>query len=94
MRKKVVVGLLIILVAVVASFYPVSQNATINIDATFDNTFLQILHIDNWKNWYPEIKKVYKNNPADYHITVDSSKKNYTITIPGKKIIVHIVTPM
>lgn len=94
MKKGIIAALLIIVVLLVASFYPVTQNSTINIDATFDNTFLQVLHIDNWKNWFPEIKRAYKANPNDYHISSDSSKKTYTITVPGKKFIIHAVTPM
>lgn len=94
MKKGAVAVFLILLVIIAASFYPVTQNSTINIDATFDNTFLQVLHIDKWKNWYPEIKQAYKENPASYHISTDSSKKIDTISIPGKKIIVHAVTPM
>jgi len=94
MKKGIVAVLLIIVVLLVTSLYPVTQNSTFNISATFDNTFNQIIHIDNWKNWYPEIKNTYKTNPSAYHISTDSSKKIDTITIPGKKIIVHAVTPM
>ncbi|MGN6195108.1 MAG: hypothetical protein ACTHOB_09225 [Ginsengibacter sp.] len=94
MKKGAVAVFLILLVIIVASFYPVTQNSTINIDATFDNTFLQVLHIDKWKNWYPEIKQAYTENPASYHISTDSSQKIDTISIPGKRIIVHAVTPM
>lgn len=94
MKKGVVAVLLILLVIIAASFYPVTQNSTINIAATFDNTFLQVLHVDKWKNWYPEIKQAYKENPASYKITTDSSQKTDTISISGKKIIVHAVTPM
>lgn len=94
MKKGVVAVLLIIIVLVAASFYPVTQNSTINISATFDNTFLQVLHIDNWKNWYPEIKKAYKADPTAYHLSTDSSKKIDTITVPGEKFIIHAVTPM
>lgn len=94
MKKGIIAALLIIVVLLAASFYPVTQNSTINIDATFDNTFLQILHVDNWKNWYPEIKQAYKDNPASYRISSDSSKKIDTITVPGKKFIIHAVTPM
>lgn len=94
MRKKTLAVLLIIVVVVAAMFYPVSQNDTITIDATFDNTLLQVIHIDNWKNWYPEIKKAYKENPGEYEINRDSSKKIYTLIVPGEKITVHAITPM
>ena len=92
MKKGVVAALLITLVVIITSVYPVTQNSTINIAATFDNTLFQIFHIDNWKNWYPEIKKSYKDDPASYYISTDSSKKIDTIIIPGKKIIIHSVT--
>lgn len=94
MRKKVVAALLIIIVVIVALLYPVKQNSTITIDATFDNTFLQVMHIENWKNWYPHIKNAYEAHPAAYHISSDNSKKNYSITIPGEKISIRVITPM
>ena len=93
MKKGVVVILIIIVFSIVA-FFPITQNSTINISANFDNTILQIVHIENWKSWYPEIKKDYKTNPADYTIKKDSLQKIDTITIPGKKFIIHSVSPM
>ncbi|HUZ59685.1 MAG TPA: GyrI-like domain-containing protein [Hanamia sp.] len=94
MKKWVVAILVIIVLIAIGSFYPITQNSTINISATFENTILQVIHIDNWKNWYPEVKKAYETNPADYSIKKDSSQKIYTITIPGRKINIHQVTPM
>lgn len=93
MKKSVVVVLIIIIFSIV-SFFPITQNSTINISATFDNTVLQIVHVENWKNWYPEIKEAYKLNPAGYSFKKDSSKKIDTISIPGKKFIIHTLTPM
>lgn len=94
MKKGVVVVLLIIIIISIVSFFPVTQNSTINISATFDNTVLQIVHIDNWKNWYPEIKEAYKTSSASYSFKKDNSKKIDTIIIPGKKFIIHTITPM
>ncbi len=94
MKKGIVVILVIMVIIIIGSFYPITQNSTINISATFENTILQVSHIDNWKNWYPEIKEAYQANPADCRIKKDSSQKRYTITIPGKKIIIHKITPM
>ena len=93
MKKGVVVILIIIIVSIVC-FFPVTQNSTINISATFDNTILQIVHPDNWKNWYPEIKKAYKINPADYSLKKNDTQKIDTISIPGEKFIIHAISPM
>lgn len=94
MRKKVVAVFLIVIVLIAAAFYPVKQNSTITINATFDNTFLQVMHIENWKNWYPDIRNAYEDHPGAYHISPDNSKKNYSIAIPGKKLSIHVITPM
>jgi effector-binding domain-containing protein len=94
MKKGVVIISVIIVLIAIGSFYPITQNSTINISASFDNTILQVIHINNWKNWYPEIKEALKTNPADYRIEEDSSQKKYTIIIPGKKINILQVTPM
>lgn len=93
MKKSVAVVLIIIIFSII-SFFPITQNSTIDISATFDNTLLQIVHVENWKNWYPEIKEAYKLNPAGYSFKRDSSKKIDTISIPGKKFIIHTLTPM
>jgi effector-binding domain-containing protein len=96
MKKGFLVALIVILIIGLAliSFYPVTQNSTINIEATFDNTVLQVMHVENWKNWFPEIKKAYQNNPLDYRIQTDSSKKVFTIYIPGKKYIIRVISPV
>jgi len=94
MKKGIVVILIIIIIFSIVSFFPITQNSTINISATFDNTVLQIVHVEDWKNWYPEIKEAYKSNPADYSFRKDSSNKIDTIIIPGKKFIIHTLTPM
>lgn len=92
--KKGVVVILIIIIVFIVSIFPITQNSTINISATFDNTILQIVHVENWKSWYPEIKKTYKNNPSDYSIIKNSSQKTDTIKIPGKTFIIHSISPM
>lgn len=94
MKKSVAVILIILVLFCIAFIFPITQKTTINISATFDNTLLQIIHLENWKNWYPEIKEAYKNNPADYSLKEDTSKKIYTINIPGKKYIIHAISPM
>lgn len=93
MKKGVIVVLVIIVLSII-SFFPVTQNSTINVSATFDNTVRQLMHIENWKNWFPEMKKAYKTNPVDYSIKKNSLQKIDTITIPGEKFIIHALTPM
>mgnify|MGYP001557314677 FL=1 len=93
MKKGIAIVLVIIVLSIV-SFFPVTQNSTIEVAATFDNTMRQIIHVESWKNWYPEIKEAYKNNPAGYSFKKDSSQKIDTITFPDKKIIIHVITPM
>ena len=94
MRKGVVVILVIVVILSIASILPITQNTTIIISATFDNTLPQIIHLENWKNWYPEMKESYKNNPANYSSIEDTAQKIYTIIITGKKYIIHAITPM
>ncbi len=94
MKKGFFVALLLIICIVVICVYPVTQNSTINVSASFENTVVQVVHIENWKNWYPEIKKAYQNNPSEYRLIKDTSKKTDTIFIPGKKIVIHTVAPM
>ena len=93
MKKGVIVVLAIIVLSIV-SFFPVTQNSTINVSATFDNTVRQIMHIENWKNWFPAIKEAYKNNPDDYRIKKDSAQRIDTIFFPDKKFIIHALSPM
>jgi effector-binding domain-containing protein len=92
MRKWVAVILLILLVAIIC-VWPITQKTNITISATFDNTVLQIIHLENWKNWYPEIKKAYNNDSTNYSFKKDSSQKIYTITASSKKFIVHVLSP-
>lgn len=93
--KKGIIGILIITIIIcIVSILPVTQNSTINISATFDNTVLQVVHVENWNRWYPEIKEAYKTNPANYSFKRDSLHKTDTISIPGKKIIIRTLTPM
>ena len=94
MKKGVAVILVIVVILSIASILPITQKTTISISATFDNTVPQIIHLENWKNWYPEMKEAYKNNPANYSLEEDTSQKIYTIIIPGKKYIIHAITPM
>lgn len=92
--KKGFIILIIFVIFSIASFFPVTQNSTIDISATFDNTILQIVHIENWKNWYPDIKESYTKNADSYSIEKDSSQKIYTIKVPDEKYIIQAITPM
>jgi hypothetical protein len=65
MKRNVAVILVIVVILSIISFLPVTQKTTITISATFDNTFPQVIQLENWKNWYPEIKGAYKNNPKN-----------------------------
>jgi effector-binding domain-containing protein len=94
MKKGLVLILVLILLLSIVSFIPVSQKTTVTISATFENTVLQIIHLDNWKNWYPGINLGYKKNPAGYSLKRDTSGKIYTIISSGKKFIIHAITPM
>ena len=96
MKKGVLIALMAILIIGlgIISFYPVTQNSTVEIDATFDNTVLQVMHVENWKNWFPEIKEAYRKNPLSYRMETDSSKKVFTILIPGRKFIIHAISPV
>ena len=93
MKKGVIVVLAIIVLSIV-SFFPVTQNSTINVSANFDNTLRQVMHIENWKNWFPAIQEAYKKNPDDYRIKKDSAQKIDTIFFPDKKFIIHALSPM
>jgi effector-binding domain-containing protein len=92
MKKWVLIILSIIVLAIIC-VWPVTQKSNINISATFDNTVLQVIHLENWKNWYPEIKKSYDNDSANYSFKKDTSQKIYTITTSGKKYIIHVLSP-
>lgn len=94
MKKGVAVILVIIILLCAAFILPVTQKTTISISATFDNTVLQVMHLENWKDWYPEIKKTYTKNPSAYKLEEDTLKKIYTIIIPGKKFIIHAISPL
>jgi effector-binding domain-containing protein len=94
MKKPVAVSLVIVVILSVASMLPITQKTNISISATFDNTVLQIIHLENWKNWYPAIKEAYNNDSARYSLAEDISQKTYTISIPGKEYIIHALTPM
>lgn len=94
MKKGFLLILIIILLLSIVSFIPISQKTTITISATFENTILQIIHLENWKNWYPGINEGYKNNPAGYSLKKDTSGKIHTIITSGKKFIIHTITPM
>lgn len=92
--KKIVIAILSAAIIIIALFFPITKNKTIIISATFDNTFPQIIHLENWKNWYPGIKEAYEKNPASYRLEKDSTQKKYTIIVPGKKYIIHVISPM
>jgi effector-binding domain-containing protein len=94
MKKRVAVVLIIVAVLLIVSALPIAQKSTVNITASFDNAMPQIIKLANWKNWYPSMKEAYTINPNGYGLTVDSSQKIYTITISGKKYIVHAITPI
>lgn len=94
MKKGFIVAFLLLICIAVVCLYPVTQNTTIPVSASFENTVIQVIHIENWKNWYPEIKEAYQQNPSQYRITKDTSKKTDTIFISRKKIVIHAVTPM
>jgi|SRR5665213_438748 len=92
--KKGLFVVLLLIICIVVCLYPVTQNSTINISATFENTANQVIHVEDWKNWYPEIKEIYQTNPRQYRLSKDLSKKIDTVFIPGKKIIINIISPM
>ena len=94
MKKGVVVSLVFVILLFITSILPITQNSTILISATFDNTLPQIMQVKEWKNWYPEINEAFKHNPSDYSLEADTGKKNYTITVPGRQFIIHAITPM
>ena len=91
MRKWFAIILLVIMIAIIC-VWPITQRDNINVSATFDNTMVSIIHLENWKNWYPEIKKAYENDSANYSFKQDS-QKIYKITSSGKKFIVHVLSP-
>jgi effector-binding domain-containing protein len=94
MKKGFLFILIIILLLSIVSFLPVSQEKTITVSATFENTILEIIHLENWKNWYPAIEEAYKNDPEGYSLKSDTSGKIYTINSSGKKYTIHAITPM
>ncbi len=94
MKKRVAAILIAVVILVIFFSLPVSKKTSTSISASFDNMMPQVINIKNWKNWYPAIKEAYKNNPSGYSFSEDSSKKIYTITTPGKKYIIHAITPM
>src|ERR1017187_1049662 len=94
MKKRVVAFLIILVILIIFFFFPVLKKSSISLNASFDNTMPQITHVENWKNWYPSMKESYKNNPAGYHFTEDPTQKIFTVSIPGKKFIIHAITPM
>ncbi len=94
MKKRVASILIAVIIISIVFALPVTQKTTINIAASFDNTFPQIIKISNWKNWYPAIKESFQNSPEGYHLTKDSSDKTFTIEIPGRKYIIRAITPM
>ncbi|HEY4937160.1 MAG TPA: GyrI-like domain-containing protein [Puia sp.] len=94
MKKRVAFFLIIIFILSIVSFLPVTQKTDISLSASFDNIMQQIIHVGNWKNWYPAMREAYKNNPAGYSLAYDPSQKISTINISGKKYIIHAMTPM
>ncbi len=93
MLKRLIVFLLILAILAIGFFLPVTQRKTIDISATFTNTVSTLMNLDDWKKWYPEIKKYYPSDTSAYSITEDNQGKNYTISIPGKKILVRKINP-
>jgi effector-binding domain-containing protein len=94
MKKGVVISLVIVMLLFITSILPITQDSTIPISATFDNTLPQIMQVKQWRNWYPEINESYKNNPSDYRLEADAGKKNYTINVPGRQFIIHAISPV
>ncbi len=94
MKKRVAAILITVVILVIIFSLPVSKKTSISITASFDNMMPQVLIIKNWKNWYPELKEAYKNNPSGYNFSEDRSQKTYTITTSGRKYIIHAITPM
>ena len=92
--KKVLFVALLLIICIVVCLFPVTQKHSLTISANFENTGTQVIHINNWKNWYPEIKNVYQKNPSDYHLIENPSSNTDTILIPGKKIAIYPIAPM
>lgn len=92
--KKVFFVALLLIVLIVVCLFPVTKKQSLTISANFENIGTQVIHINNWRNWYPEIKNAYQKNPSDYHLIENPSSKTDTILIPGKKIVIHPVAPM
>ncbi|HVZ97159.1 MAG TPA: hypothetical protein VG847_09815 [Chitinophagaceae bacterium] len=93
MLKRLIVFLLILVLLAAGFFLPVTQRKTIDISATFTNTVSTLTNLNDWKKWYPEIKKYYPSDTSACSITGDDGGKNYTINIPGRKILVRKLNP-
>jgi effector-binding domain-containing protein len=93
MKKGVIIILIIVVLLAIACFIPITQKTDINISATFDNTVLQVIHLENWKNWYPELRNAYANDSVNYSFAKDTAQKIYTLITTDKKYIIHSITP-
>jgi effector-binding domain-containing protein len=92
MKKKIVIIFIFVALSIIVLFFPVTHTQNISILASFDNTMLQLVHLENWKNWYPDIKEAYLANCSGYQILKDSSQKNFIIIADKKKYIIHKIS--
>ena len=90
MRYFILTGFVILVL--LSCFIPVSQRTEIIIAANFNNTVEQIIHPDNWKNWYPGIKEGWQSDSAGFRLIKDDTAKTFTITTTRKTYVIKTIT--
>lgn len=75
--KKVI---LLLTIVIIIAFVPFKKQININIKAPFYDVCQQLLKVDNWKKWQPDIHKNIITSPA--LISIKTSKNGFLITSP------------
>jgi len=56
--KKKIIFAVLLLVILASLFFPVSEQKTVSINASFFNVYSLLLTPANWENWRPDLKKI------------------------------------
>jgi len=94
MKKIVLFIVLPIILIAGLSLVPVSKQVTIKIDANYFNCYRQLTIPANWRNWYPDINRVYTGDSSLYNLrnTNDGTKliirgESFLIKQPGSNVL-------
>ena len=68
-------------IVIIICLVPFNRRKAVYVNASYFNCYRQLITVQNWKNWLPELNKVYNRDSLRYKLS--QSPQGIKVSIPG-----------